>query len=132
MKLLNPAAEYFDTITLEVIIMQDKTLKRNIESAGGWFVGEYAGLIMNKFNELENDKDVKNEFVRDVFHSQGRDKDYGGTRTRVNAVIRIIKSNKLIEALEYIIKSDRINREEPKAVRMAKEELREINSEQTI
>lgn len=64
MKLLNPAAEYFDTIALEVIIMQDNTLKRNIESAGGWFVGEYTALILSKFNELENDKDFKNEFVR--------------------------------------------------------------------
>jgi hypothetical protein len=92
--LLNPAAAYFDTIALGVIIMQDKTLKRNIESSGGWFVGEYTSLIMSKFNELGNDKDFKNEVVREIFNSQGRDKDYGGTRTRVNAVIRIVKSIK--------------------------------------
>ncbi|WP_051640945.1 hypothetical protein [Bacillus sp. MB2021] len=128
LKLLNPAAEYFDTIALEVIIMQDKTLKRNIESAGGWFIGEYTALILSKFNELENDKDFKNEFVRDVFHSQGRDKDYGGTRTRVNAVIRIIKSNKVVDALEYIVDSVRINKEEPKAAQMAKEALSKIKS----
>jgi len=109
--------------------MQDKTLKRNIESAGGWFVGEYAVLILKKLNELESDKDFKNEFVREVFHNHGRDKDFGGTRTRVNAVIRIIKSNKIIEALEYVIHSDRINNEEPKAVEMAKVALREIKSQ---
>ncbi len=108
--------------------MQDKTLKRNIESAGGWFIGEYTALILSKFNELENDKDFKNEFVRDVFHSQGRDKDYGGTRTRVNAVIRIIKSNKVVDALEYIVDSVRINKEEPKAAQMAKEALSKIKS----
>lgn len=128
LKLLNLAAEYFDTIALEVIIMLDKTLKRNIESAGGWFVGEYTALILSKFNELENDKDFKNEFVRDVFHSQGRDKDYGGTRTRVNAVIRIIKSNKVVDALEYIVDSVRINKEEPKAAQKAKETLSKIKS----
>ncbi|MCM3800350.1 hypothetical protein M4A92_17485 [Caldibacillus thermoamylovorans] len=109
--------------------MQDKVLKRNIESAGGWFVGEYAALILNKFNELESDKDFKNEFVREIFHNHGRDRDFGGTRTRVNAVIRIIKSNKIIEALEYVIHSDRINNEEPKAVEMAKIALREIKSQ---
>jgi hypothetical protein len=130
--LLKLAAEYFDTIALEVIKMQDKTLKRNIESAGGWFVGEYIALILSKFNELENDKDFKNEFVREVFNSQGRDKDYGGTRTRVNAVIRIIKSDKVIEALEYIVDSVRINKEEPKAVQIAKEAFIEIRSNQTI
>lgn len=112
--------------------MQDKVLKRNIESAGGWFVGEYAALIRKKFNQLENDKDFKSEFVREVFHSQRRDKDYGGTRTRVNAVIRIIRSNKVIEALEYIIDSDRINKDEPKAIKMAKEALRDIKSKQTV
>ena len=106
--------------------MQDKTLKRNIESAGGWFVGEYTSLILSKFNELENDKDFKNEFVREVFISQGRDKDYGGTRTRVNAVIRIVKSDKVIEALEYIVDSVRINKDEPKAVQMAKRALTEL------
>jgi hypothetical protein len=130
--LLKLAAEYFDTIALEVIKMQDKTLKRNIESAGGWFVGEYIALILSKFNELENDKDFKNEFVREVFNSQGRDKDYGGTRTRVNAVIRIIKSDKVIEALEYIVDSVRINKEEPKAVQMAKKAFIELQSNQTI
>lgn len=126
--MLNPAAVLFDTIALGVILMQDRTLKRNIESAGGWFVGEYAASILNKFNELESDTDFKNEFVREVFHNQGRDKDFGGTRTRVNAVIRIIKSNKIIEALEYVIDSDRINKEEPKAVQMAKIALSEIES----
>lgn len=112
--------------------MQDNVLKRNIESAGGWFVGEYAALIQNKFNQLEKDKEFKSEFVREVFHSQRRDKDYGGTRTRVNAVLRIIKSNKMIEALEYVIDSNRINKDEPKAVQMAKEALMDIKSEQII
>ncbi|MGQ4666837.1 hypothetical protein ACUIJN_13590 [Metabacillus halosaccharovorans] len=111
--------------------MQDKVLKRNIDSAGGWFVGEYATVMMDKYNELENSKDSKIEFVKEIFHSQGRDKDYGGTRTRVNAVLRIIKSDKMIEALEYIIASERINKEEPKAVQMAKEALIEIKAKQT-
>lgn len=39
--------------------MQDKTLKRNIKSAGGWFVGEYVASILNKFNELESNKVFK-------------------------------------------------------------------------
>jgi len=130
--LLNPAAEHFDTIAVEVIIMQDKTLKRNIKSAGGWFVGEYTALILSKFNELEKDLDFKNEFVRELFNSQGRDRDYSGTRTRVNAVIRIVKSDKVIEALQYIVDSVRINNEEFKAVQMAKEALSEIKSKQTI
>jgi hypothetical protein len=108
--------------------MEDKTLKRNVESAGGWFVGEYAALLLSNFNELENDKDFKHEFIGKIFHSHGRDSNFGGTRTRVNAVLRIIKTNKIVEALEYIIDSDRISKDEPKAIMMAKEALKEIQT----
>lgn len=108
--------------------MDDKMLKRFINSAGGWFVGEYAAVMMDKYYELENDKNFKKDFIHNVFHSQGRDKDYGGTRTRVNALLRIIKSKKIIEALEYIIGSDRIQKDDPKAVEMAKKALKEIES----
>lgn len=92
------------------------------------FIGDYAALIVNKYNELEKDKECKGKFIREVFHDQGRDKDYGGTRTRVNAVLRIIKSNKIIEALEYIVESERLNNDEPKAVRKAREAIGEIKS----
>ncbi|MGD6875749.1 hypothetical protein [Bacillus infantis] len=106
----------------------DRILKRNIESAGGWFVGEYAALILSNFIELDSDKNYKNEFVQNLFQTVGRDRDYGGTRTRVNAVMRIIKSNDIVVALEYIIHSDRINKEDSKAVQMAREALRDIQS----
>ncbi|MFS0661296.1 hypothetical protein AB1L07_20975 [Niallia alba] len=108
--------------------MEDTNWKRNLESAGGWFVGEYASLIISKFRQLENDKEIKKEFIQNIFHSQGRDKDYGGTRTRVNAVLRIIKSDQIEEALEYIVCSERMKKEEPRAVQNAKETLMQIKS----
>lgn len=108
--------------------MQDKVLKRDIETSGGWFVGEYAAIVVDKYHELENDQDFKNEFIRDIFHNQGRDSDYRGTRVRINALLRIIRNNKIIEALEYVIDSERINKDDPKAVEMAKEILFNIRS----
>lgn len=85
-------------------------------------------MILSRFNELENNKDLKNEFIWEIFNSCGRDKDYGITRTLVNAVIRIVKSNKVIEVLEYVVDSARINKEEPRPVKMTKE--RSIKSNQ--
>lgn len=41
-------------------------------------------------------------------------------------MLRIIKSNKEVEALEYIINSSTINNKEPKAVSIAKETLKKI------
>lgn len=106
--------------------IQDTVWKRNIEYAGGWFVGEYMGLVLDNFNELENNKEFKNEFVKDIFSRRGRGEDSGGTRIRVDAVLRIIKSNKEVGALEYIINSSTINNKEPKAVSIAKETLKKI------
>lgn len=108
--------------------MQDKVLKRDIESAGGWFVGEYSNSIIEKYNDLESNKDYKNQFIKDVFNNQGRDSDYGGTRVRVNALLRIVRGNKVLEALNYIIASDRINKDDPNAIEMAKEVLMKLQS----
>jgi len=106
--------------------LEDKILKRNIESAGGWFVGEYAAMIIDNYDCLSSDKKYKNEFIKHIFNSQGRDKDYSGTRVRVNALLRVFKSNKIIEALNYIVTSYKINKDDPKAVEMAKEALESI------
>lgn len=54
------------------------------------------------------------------------DSDLGGTRTRVNALIRIIERHELIEALEYVIGSDNINRSDPDAVQTAKQTLQKL------
>ncbi|WP_433745143.1 hypothetical protein [Falsibacillus pallidus] len=107
--------------------MDNKLLKRNIASAGVWFVGEYTGLILEQFNRLESDKNYKNNFIETIFHQQGRDKDLGGTRTRVNAVMRIIKSNQAKEALEYVVHSSRLEIGEPKAVQKAQDALTNIS-----
>lgn len=106
--------------------MSDQVLKRNIESAGYWFVGEYAAKTFENYNELVSNNYFKNEFINEIFREQGRDKDLGGTRTRVNALLRIIRDGKIIEALEYIIASDRLNNKEPRSVEMAKEALKVI------
>ena len=99
--------------------MDDSKMLSDIKSAGGWFVGEYATTIFEKFDQLKSDKDFKAAFIKQIFRDRGRDSDLGGTRTRVNALMRIIERRKLIEALEYIVASDSINKNDPNAIRSA-------------
>lgn len=104
---------------LEVMKMDDSKMLSDIKSAGGWFVGEYATTIFEKFDQLKSDKEFKAAFIKQIFRDRGRDSDLGGTRTRVNALIRIIERRELIEALEYIVASDSINKNDPNAIRSA-------------
>lgn len=61
-----------------------------------------------------------NCFIKDVFNYQGRVVTIMDTRVRVNALLRIARDNKVLESLNYIIDSDRINKDVPKAIEMAK------------
>lgn len=56
------------------------------------------------------------------------DKEIGGTRTRVNALYRIIKADRIIEALEVAANSKRLRKEFPEAAREAKDLLDRINT----
>jgi hypothetical protein len=106
--------------------MDEAKMLKDIKSAGGWFVGEYAAMILENHEKLSIDKAYKLEFIKKIFHDCGRDKDLGGTRTRVNALIRIIKRDELIDALQYIMESDNINRSEPEVVKTAIRTLQKL------
>ncbi|XKH50496.1 hypothetical protein LG275_12980 [Chryseomicrobium palamuruense] len=106
--------------------MKNNGLKRNIESAGVWFVAEYSGEIYSQFERISNSREYKKEFIKEVYFKQGRDKDYGGTATRINAVMRIIKNGDLMEALEYVVSSERMQKENPKAIAKATDTLRQF------
>ncbi|MDK2918996.1 MAG: hypothetical protein PWQ37_1729 [Candidatus Petromonas sp.] len=98
----------------------------DIKSAGGWFVGKYAGLIFEKYDQLKSDRVYKTEFIKQLFRESGRDSKREGTRTRVNALMRIIEREEIIKALEYVIESDNINRSDQEAVQIAKQTLQNL------
>ena len=108
--------------------MKKPSWKRYLESAGGWFVGEYAELIYNNLDEIRNDKALMSEFMKKVYRQAGRDSDIGGTKTRVYSVIKIIENGDLADALEYVIGSDRIRTQDPQAYLAAKEMLKKLDS----
>ena len=94
----------------------------DIKSAGQSFLGLHMADLLTRIKELD-DKVLKSKLI-DEYHSCQHgyhDKDTGGTRTRVNAAIRIIKSEKVLYALEQIDGSD--PRVLPEAVTKAKETI---------
>ena len=97
----------------------------DIKSAGQSFLGLYLEDIINRFSELE-DKALKNKLIDEYYTKQYgfSDKHEGGTRTRVNAAIRIIRADKAIYALKMIDGSD--PRVAQGAVDNAKETLKKI------
>lgn len=99
----------------------------DIKSAGQSFLGLQMADLLTRIKELD-DKVLKNKLIDEYYSSQHgyHDKDTGGTRTRVNAAIRIIKSEKVLYVLEQIDGSD--PRVLPEAVTKAKKTIVKIRT----
>ncbi len=94
----------------------------DIKSAGQSFLGLYMSDLLARIKELD-DRVLKNKLIEEYHSNQYGyfDKDIGGTRTRVNAAIRIIKAEKVLYALERINGSNPLVL--PEAVTKAKETI---------
>lgn len=102
-------------------------IDEDIKSAGQSFLGLKMADLLTRINELDY-RELKNKLIDEYysFQSSFYDKDVGGTRTRVNAAIRIIKAEKVLYVLEKIDGSDL--RVPPEAVSKAKETIIEIQT----
>lgn len=100
----------YDVATLnEEVIAMSKPIKKLVnvcDSAALWYVGSYMLEFLMQRERWEN-PDTKNDFIRYMFEEYGAgDGDISGTRTRVNAMIRIIESRRVEEALEEVLKAN--------------------------
>lgn len=103
----------------------------DIKSAGQSFIGLYMSDMLGRIPEL--DDKVKKVKLIEEYHSRQYgffDKDIGGTRTRVNAVVRIIRADKVLYALGKVDGSD--PRVVPEAVAKAKETIGKIKNGKLI
>ena len=103
--------------------MKKTKMLNDIRSTGVWFVGEYAGRILENIEHLKHDKGFKHDFMERIHKESDRDSDIGGTKTRVNALIRIIERNELEDALRYVIESKRVQDNDPQAIKAAEKTL---------
>lgn len=80
-------------------------LKDVCRSAGLWYVGSFMIEFIRRREQWENE-DTKADFIEYMYKEYDTDSDLSGTRTRVNAIIRIIESGYVKEALEMVINAD--------------------------
>lgn len=87
-------------------IKTELDLRDACRSAGVWYVGSFMiEYLMRK--EEWMDPDRKQEFIKSMHEKyKGIDEDITGTRTRANAMIRIIEAGKVKEALDLVIQSN--------------------------
>ena len=91
-----------------------KQIKDNYElrdvcrSAGLSFIGSFMGEFLDK-RDIWSNPDTKKQFIAYMYSQyaqSGWDNDITGTRIRVNCVIRIIESNKVLEALNLVLEAN--------------------------
>ncbi len=102
-------------------------IEDDVRSAGQTFLGLRMEDLLIRVAELD-DKVAKNKLIEEYYESQvgTRDGAMGGTRTRVNSAVRIIKADKVLYALSLIDGSD--SRVLPEAVMKAQDTIRKIKS----
>jgi len=79
--------------------------KRNIESAGAWFVGAYSAELYTEFQRIKNEPIFKTELRQRIYADTKRYSEIRGIITRVNAVLQIVSRGELLEALQYVANS---------------------------
>ena len=78
-------------------------LKDICRNAGLWYLGSFM-LEFIKLKELWSNPDTKSNFIQYMFNEySGIDDDISGTTTRANAMIRIIESRKVEDALRLVL-----------------------------
>ncbi len=112
---------------MEKVVRTDAEILRDIRSAGLSFVGYYMEDLLLRTSELE-DKERKKALIEEYYQNQivTKDSKIGGTTTRVNSVIRIIKADKVVNVLKYIDGSN--SQVSEVSVKKAKETLTKIQN----
>ena len=81
-------------------------LKEIIRSAGAWFIGAFIIEVIDNYGETRNSK-TKRDFIESFHEEYCQWIESEQLRNRINCLIRIVESNMVIDALEYI--TDRAN-----------------------
>ena len=105
----------------------DPRTKRDIESAGAWFVGGYSQELYTNIQRIQNEPLYKREIIQRIFEETGRDSQVRGTTTRVNSVLKIILRDDLPDALRYVINSRMSQGNDANYARRAQEFLTILN-----
>lgn len=89
-------------------------------------------VFLLRIDELR-DSNKKTKLIEEIYNNgQGSDKEVGGTRTRVNCLLRIIEAGREIEALEVAVTSERLRNDFPDAAKQAEDLLKRIQCDDFV
>lgn len=89
-----------------VLLKNDDDLKDVIRTATVGFVGCFMGCIIHDFEKLQ-DKASKTEYIRELYKEcDSWARDEYDMRNKVNILIRIIESNMVEQAMEYVLSAN--------------------------
>ena len=87
--------------------LSDDELVENFESASPWFVGLYMETFLNNLNFLSN-RQTKNEFTSDIHRYDPIliDENILDIYNRVESLLKIIKGDRVLDALKMVLDYD--------------------------
>ena len=92
---------------MDYLHLSNDELIESFESASPWFVGLYMETFLNNLSFLCN-RQLKNEFTYDIHRYDPIliDENLLDIYNRVESLLRIIKGNRVIDALKMVIEYD--------------------------
>ena len=92
---------------MDYLHLSNDELIESFESANPWFVGLYMETFLNNLSFLCN-RQLKNEFTYDIHRYDPIliDENLLDIYNRVESLLRIIKGNRVIDALKMVIEYD--------------------------
>ena len=92
---------------MNYLYLSDDELVESLESASPWFVGLYMETFLNNLNFLSN-RQSKNEFTYDIHRYDPIliDENLLDVYNRVESLLKIIKGNRVLDALKMVVDYD--------------------------
>lgn len=96
-----------------VLLRNENELKEVIRTATVSFVGCFMGCIIHDFEKLQ-DKQSEAAYIKELYKEcDCWARDEYDMRNKVNVLIRIIESDMVVQAMEYVLKSNSRKLENP-------------------
>ncbi|MGL4876116.1 MAG: hypothetical protein ACRC30_15865 [Clostridium sp.] len=99
--------------------------KRAYQSAGVGFICKHIKFFLENRTRLE-DKEEKRKIIEEIFQNSN-DRYITGTRTRVNALLKIVQADRVNDGLNDILKSKRAKDMYPDALKEMKRILENLS-----
>ena len=108
--------------------MNESQLKRTINTVGKWYFVSFIGDVLVNYSKLQ-DSLKKEDFISKMRDRvDGGEISYESARTKINAMISMVRERKVMEALQIIVNETNPSKVPEGTINQAKEMLAKIQS----